>query len=67
MEPTPADHRAADIHKCFVDVIAFVKTRTQASELMKQRDALLDDIAIDSQAAAVRRSTAGDRGEDAAA
>ena len=53
MKSTPADHRAADRHECLVNVIAFVEARAQASELVQQRDRLLDDVPEKPKAAAV--------------
>jgi len=66
MKPSPADHRAADLHERLVHLGAFVEPRAQAAELVQQRDRLLDDVPEDSQAAAVFFPAAGDRGGDAA-
>src|SRR5687768_12855006 len=50
---TPADDGTAEAHERFVDVVAFVKARAKASELMEQGDGLLGYPAEDAQAAAV--------------
>src|SRR5580692_261542 len=67
MEPTPADHRAANGHERLVDIGAFVEARPQAAELMEQRQGLLHDVTKDAQAAAVRRSSSRDGRGDIAA
>jgi len=66
MEPPPAHHRAAESHERFVDVVAFVETRPQATELVEQGQGLLHDVAEDAQAAAVRRVASRDQGGDGA-
>src|SRR5215204_1072527 len=53
MEPPPADHRASDVHKCFMDVVAFVESCAQSPELMQQRLCLLDHVSEDAKPAAV--------------
>src|SRR5579884_1023610 len=67
MKAPPADNRAAKIDECFMDVIAFVKTCAKASKLVQQRVRLFDNVAKDSQAAAVRLSSPSNRGGNPAA
>ncbi len=67
MKSTPADHRAAEIHESLVDVITLIEARAQATELVEQRDGLLDHVAEDSQAAAVGLAPSCDGGADAVA
>jgi len=67
MKSAPADHRAADVHERFMDVIAFVESGAESSELMKQRLRLLHNIAEDSQPAAVRGVAPGQAGADCSA
>ena len=66
MKPSPADHRTADIHECFMDVIPLVESSAQSSELMQQCLGLLDHVSEDAQTAAVRLAASSDRGGDAA-
>src|ERR1700733_8026681 len=60
MEPAPANHCTANRHERFMDIIAFVETRSQASELMEQRQRLLHNVSKDAQAAAMWRSPSRD-------
>jgi len=48
-----------------VHVVASVEPRPQPSELVQQRDRLLDHVTHRAQPAAVRLATAGDVGPDA--
>src|SRR3569833_1240816 len=65
MKPTPADHRLAQFHECFMDIIASLVADAQASILMHPTQRTLHWPAIDAQAAAVRRITPGQQWFDA--
>jgi len=65
MKPSPANHRASKAHEGLVDIIAPVKSGSQAAELMQQGCGLLDHVTEDAQATAVCFTPAGDDRVDA--
>src|SRR5271155_4061432 len=66
MEPTPANHRAAEGHERLVDVISFIESRPESAELMQQGQGLLHHVTEDAQAAAMFLPPTGDGRGDVA-
>jgi hypothetical protein len=59
MQLRPVDDRFTDGQECFVDVVAFVETHLESSELVEQRDALFDHVAEYTKTASMFRSPSG--------
>src|SRR6202000_3144730 len=60
MKSSGTDHRTTQGHEGLVDIVPFVEASTQTTKLMQQCQGLLDYIAKDSQATAIRRVASGD-------
>src|SRR5208282_6356853 len=66
MKSSPANHRTAERKERLVDVVAFVESRSQPTELVQQCEGLLNHVSKDAQAAPVFRVAASDGCGDAA-
>ena len=50
LESAPADDAAADAEECLVDVVADLPADAQAAEPVQQREGMLDDPTVGTQA-----------------